>query len=503
MPDKPFAPPADAASADPRRWIALTILLIANFMNLIDVTVVNVAIPSMQTNLGADPSQIEWVMAAYVLAYALGLLPFGRLGDIVGRKQMFLIGVGLFTLGSFLCGIAPSIQLLIGARVLQGLAGSVMTPQVLSIAQVIFPPKERNLAFSLFGLSAGLASVAGPVVGGLLIAGNFWGLDWRPIFLVNIPFGLLTVIAGAAWIIKVPPHPGLKNDYVGIGIFGIAMLLLIYPLIEGRSHGWPLWAFAMMAGAAVFAAAFFFWQKRRDARGDTQLLPMALLTNRNFLIGTLMTLMFSSGIPGFFLTFAMFLQTGFGLSPLQSGLTGIPFSVGVVLASLSSGRLGSRFLPQRFALGALLLAAGMAYVRWTVTGVGDHVEQLAFTLPLVISGVGLGIGIASLFQMVLAGVPHKDAGSASGVLQAFQQAGGALSVALVGEIFFTWLDHAKQWGATSQGEAFAHAKAASDIYVIAVFAAVAALVPFLKPAPKPQGGPGRLETPPQPVVVEG
>jgi len=493
-----FTPPVDAASADPRRWVALAILLLANFMNLIDVTVVNVAIPSMQANLGADPSQIEWVMAAYVLAFALGLLPFGRLGDIVGRKRMFLIGVSLFTLGSFLCGIAPSIQLLIGARVLQGLAGSVMTPQVLSIAQVIFPPKERNLAFSLFGLSAGLASVAGPVVGGLLIAGNFWGLDWRPIFLVNIPFGLLTVFVGAALIIKVPPHPGLRNDYVGIGIFGLAMLLLIYPLIEGRTYGWPVWCFAMMAAAVALGAAFVLWEKRREARGETQLLPVALLVNRNFLIGTLMTLMFSSGVPGFFLTFALFLQTGFGLTPLQSGLTGIPFSMGVVVASLSSGRLGGRFLPQRFALGALLLAAGMAYVRWTITGVGDHIDQLAFTLPLAISGIGLGLGFASLFQMVLAGVPHKDAGSASGVLQAFQQAGGALSVALIGEIFFTWLDNAQAWGATSQAQGFAHAAAAADLYVIAVFIAVAALVPFLKRAPNPAGAPQAA-----PVVVEG
>jgi len=485
MPDTHFAPPTDVASADPRRWVAMTILLLASFMNLMDVTIVNVAIPSMQTNLNASPSQIEWVIAAFVLAFALGLLPFGRLGDIVGRKGMFLIGVSLFTVGSLLCGIAPSIETLIAARALQGFAGSVMTPQVLAIAQVIFPPRERGLAFSLFGLSAGLASVAGPLIGGSLIAGNFFGLDWRPIFLVNIPFGILAVIAGAAWIIRVPPHPGLRNDYLGIGLFGAAILLLVYPLIEGRSYGWPWWAFAMIAASVVLMAAFFFWQKQREAAGNTQLLPVTLLTNRNFLVGALITTIFASGVPGFFLTFSIFLQSGFGFTPLQSGLTGVPFSVGVVIASLTSGRLGSRYLPQRFALGAILLAIGMAYTRWIISRATTNVDQIAFLPSLAIAGVGLGIAFAALFQMVLAGVPHRDAGSAAGALQAFQQAGGALGVAIAGEIFFTWLEHARDWGATSKGTGFANAASASTIYVVAVFVAAAALVPLLKRLPKP------------------
>src|SRR3569832_2732592 len=182
-----FHVPQTKAEADPRRWLALAVLLIASFMNLIDVTIVNVAIPSMQKNLGADASQIEWVIAAYVLAFALGLFPFGRLGDSVGRTHMFLIGVAAFSAASALCGFAPSIEWLIFARVLQGLAGAIMTPQVLAIATVTFPPEERGQSFSLFGLAAGLAAVAGPIVGALLIQANFYDLDWRPIFLVNNP----------------------------------------------------------------------------------------------------------------------------------------------------------------------------------------------------------------------------------------------------------------------------------------------------------------------------
>src|SRR6218665_3354873 len=353
--------PQAATPPDPRRWPALFFLLLASFMNLIDVTIVNVALPSMQANLGANSSQIEWVVAAYVLAFALFLLPFGRLGDIVGRRKMFLLGVTAFTVGSALCGLAPSIEMLIGARVLQGIAGAMMTPQVLSIVTVIFPPKERGFAFSFFGLTAGLASVAGPMAGGVLISADLWGLDWRPIFLVNIPIGILTVAAAWRLVPKIAPHPGLTNDYVGIGIFGLAILAVVFPLVEGRAYGWPLWAFAMIVVGLLGLVAFYFWEKRRDAAGKSELLPVRLLENRNFVIGTLMTLIFFSGVPGLFMILAIFLQSGFGLTPLESGFTTIPSPIGVLIVSLIGGRLGSRYLSWRVAIGSLLLAGGMFY----------------------------------------------------------------------------------------------------------------------------------------------
>src|SRR3982751_3074961 len=278
-----FHVPQTKAEADPRRWLALAVLLIASFMNLIDVTIVNVAIPSMQANLGADASQIEWVIAAYVLSFALGLLPFGRLGDIVGRTRMFLIGVTLFSAASAACGLAPSIEWLIAARVLQGLAGAIMTPQVLAIATVTFPPEERGQSFSLFGLSAGLAAVAGPIVGGLLIGANLGGLDWRPIFLVNVPVGILAVVLGWFIIPRPPGHPGLKNDPVGIVLFAASMVALVYPLIEGRTYGWPLWAWGMMAVAAVLLAIFVVWEKRQAGRDGPQLLSFSLIANKNFI----------------------------------------------------------------------------------------------------------------------------------------------------------------------------------------------------------------------------
>lgn len=484
---------------DPRRWMALGILLLASFMNLIDVTIVNVALPAMQADLGANSSQIEWVVAAYVLSFALFLLPFGRLGDVVGRRGMFIIGVIAFTAGSALCGVAPTIETLIGARVLQGIAGAMMTPQVLSIVTVIFSPKERGFAFSFFGLTAGLASVAGPIAGGLLISADLWGLDWRPIFLVNIPIGILTIAMTLRFVPKIAPHPGLTNDFVGIAIFGASIVAVVFPLVEGRVYGWPLWAFALIAAGLVGLVLFYLWEKRRDRAGKTELLPTALLENRNFAIGTLMTLVFFSGVPGLFMILAIFFQSGFGLTPLESGLTTVPFPLGVLVMSLINGRLGNRHLSLRVAGGALLLAVGMAGLRWTITGVGDAIDHWAFVLPLFIAGVGLGLAVSALFQTILQGVPHRDAGSASGSLQAFQQVGAALGVALVGEIFFTTLEHGRDWGATSAHSAFVNAGANAAWYEIGAFLVVAAMVPLLKRLPQPQGGYGQA---PQPAPAE-
>lgn len=495
----PFHVPKSKADADPRRWIALFVLLLASFMNLMDVTIVNVALPSLQQNLGATSSEIEWVIAAYVLSFALGLLPFGRLGDIVGRTRMFLIGVAAFTLASAFCGLAPSIEWLIFARVLQGLAGAAMTPQVLAIAQVTFPPEEKGQAFSLFGLSAGLAAVSGPIVGGLLIALDIGGLDWRPIFLVNIPFGILAVVAGWFLIPRTPGHPGLKNDYVGILLFGAAIVSIVFPLIEGHTVGWPAWVWGLMALSLVFAAIFIWWQRRRAAANEPQLLNFSLISNPNYLLGLLITTIFASGIPAMFMVLSLMLQSGYGFTPLESGLTNTPFSVGVLTVSLFIGRLGQKYLRTRLGVGAAILVIGITWLDLIIRGLGDTADHWMFLPPLFVAGLGLGLGFSGLFQSVLAGVPPRDAGAGSGALQAFQQIGGAVGVALVGEIFFSGLATQFAAGHTPQS-AFAEAAAPAIIYQIVAFALVVVLVPFLK-IKRPEDGGGE-RAPAAPVVVE-
>lgn len=494
---QPFHVPRSKADADPRRWVALFVLLLASFMNLIDVTIVNVALPSLQANLGADPNQIEWVIAAYVLAFALGLLPFGRLGDVVGRTKMFLIGVSLFTLASAFCGLAPSIEWLIAARVLQGLAGAIMTPQVLAIAQVTFPPEEKGQAFSLFGLSSGMAAVAGPIVGGLLIGADLWGLDWRPIFLVNVPFGILAVVAGWYLIPRTPGHPDLKNDYVGIGLFSLASVALVFPLVEGRAYGWAPWVWGLMAASLVFVALFIVWEQRRAAANQPQLLNFSLISNPNYLLGLLITTIFASGIPAMFMVISLLLQSGYGFTPLESGLTNTPFSVGVLAVSLVIGRLGQRYLRTRLALGAALLVVGISWLDLIVRGLGDTLDHWTFLPPLLVAGLGLGMGFSGLFQSVLAGVPPRDAGAGSGALQAFQQIGGAIGVALVGEIFFSGLATAFAGGSGPKA-AFASAAGPAITYQIVSFALVVILVPFLKIKGPGQGAPAAAP----PVVAE-
>ncbi len=464
-------------------------------MSLLDVTIVNVALPTLQRDMNASPSEIEWIVAGFILIFALGLLPFGRLGDMVGKKNMFLGGVAFFTISSILCGIAPNIKFLIAARFLQGLAGAVMGPQVLSIAQTIFPPHERSAAFSLFGLTAGLATVTGPLVGGVLIGADLYDLQWRPIFLINVPLGLIAIAVGMRVIPALKGDPELRVDFGGVVLVSAAMFLLVFPLIEGRNYEWAAWCFWMIAASFLFFALFVLWESRQKTLGRPALLPIDLMKNRNFAVGTFMSLAFFSAMPSFFLIFALYLQSGYGLTPLWSGLNTLPFSVGIVVASIVSGRLGFRWQKQRILVGMTLLFAGIFFVRDAALHVGGSLHYGVFVAPLLVGGIGLGISISSLFQTILAGVPVKDAGSGSGALQALQQAGGALGVAIVSEIFFRTLSAGFAGGGTPQ-ESFRAALTDATIYNLVAYAVVFIGVFFLK-------NPVRLEMgkPAQPAIL--
>src|SRR6202451_989996 len=245
---------------DPRRWLTLVILLLAPFMNLLDVSIVNIAIPSIQRSLHASYADVQWALAGYTLAYALVLITGGRLGDTFGRKRLFLIGVAGFTIMSALCGAATGPGMLIGCRVAQGAMGAIMVPQVLAVIQVIFPPHERIKALAGFGVTAGLGTVSGPLLGGLLIQHNLFGLGWRPIFLINVPVGVPAVAASSVLVreSRAPQPP--KLDPVGVGLISAALLLLLYPLVEGRQLGWPAWTFISMAGAAPVLAAVIVYE---------------------------------------------------------------------------------------------------------------------------------------------------------------------------------------------------------------------------------------------------
>jgi EmrB/QacA subfamily drug resistance transporter len=469
----------------PLRWAALVVLMLATFMNLLDLTIVNVAIPTLQTGLHSTPSQIEWIVAGYALAFALGLLPFGRLGDIVERKHLFLIGAAIFTLASAACGLAPTIEWLIAARVLEGIGGGIMAPQVLAIIQLMFGTRERGLAFSLYGLTSGLAAVAGPIIGGTLLNADLFGLDWRPIFLVNGPIGLLVVLVGLFVVPVLPRDRTGSFDLVGTVISALAMLALVYPLVQGQALGWPSWLFALIGASHYLFAAFLVWEVRRERRGQTPLISTQLITSLPFVLGAAMTLLLFSAVPGLFLVMAVFLQDGFGFTPFESGLSTVPWPIGVAVASGISAAFDGRFAKQRLLAGVAALIIGGVLLRFTLSHTGMYVDPSTLAPALLVAGIGVGLLISPLLQLTLAGVPASQAGAASGALQALQQAGAVLGVAIVGQIFF---------GAVGRDHIASHAVyvgAIEDalIYVIGVFVLLAFAAPFVRPIASPEAAP--------------
>jgi EmrB/QacA subfamily drug resistance transporter len=423
-------------SADPRRWVALAVVLIAGFMQLVDISIVNVAIPSIQRDLDATYADIQWVLAGYQLAFAVMLITGGRLGDIFGRKRLFMIGMAGFTLASALCGLAQTPDMLIASRILQGLFGAIMFPQVLSIIQVTFPPQERATAFGLFGATIGLATITGPLVGGLLIQADLFGLEWRPIFLVNLPIGIAALAVAARFLVESKAPRALRLDPVGVVVVTAGLLLLVYPLVQGRDLGWPPWTFLSMAASVPVLAGFAVYERHKKALDGSPLVDMDLFRQRSFVPGLLLAGIFFMGIPAFFLTFSLWLQIGLGFSALHAGLTGAPFAVGSALASAASVRLVPVLGRRILSAGSLLLVAGMVALMWTVDRYGGAVTSWQLLPALLLCGLGLGSVIAPLVNVVLAGIRAQDAGSASGVLTTVQQIGGAIGVALIGVVFF-------------------------------------------------------------------
>ncbi len=421
---------------DKRRWLALVVLLLAAVLDLVDVTIVNVAIPTIQRDLGASYEAIQWVLAGYTLAFALGLITGGRLGDIYGRKRVFLVGVAGFTLGSALCGLAPSPGMLVASRVLQGAMAAVMIPQVLSIIQASFPPGERGAAFGAYGAVAGLASAGGPLIGGVLIQGDLLGLGWRPIFLVNVPVGLLALIAAALVVRESRSDHPLRLDLTGVVIVTVGLLLLVYPLVEGRNLGWPAWTLASMGASVPVLTLFALWERRKARKDGSPLVPPDLFRERAFVAGLLVNLVFFLGVGSFFFVLALHLQIGLGFTPLRAGLTILPFSLGGVVASGISVQLTPKVGRWVLAAGALLMAGGMAGLILTFSLFGTRTGTWEVLPALLVAGFGMGLILPPLADVILAGVPGDDAGAASGVLSSTNQLGNAVGVALIGVLFF-------------------------------------------------------------------
>jgi EmrB/QacA subfamily drug resistance transporter len=422
--------------ADPRRWAALVVMLVAAFMNLLDVSIVNIAVPSIQRGLNASYAEVQWTLAGYTLGYALVLITGGRLGDAYGRKRVFLAGVAGFTLMSGLCAAARDPGMLIGCRVAQGAMGALMIPQVLSFIQVAFPPAERIKALASFGVTAGLGTVSGPLIGGLLTSHSLLGLGWRSIFLVNVPVGVIALTASARLVreSRAPSPPRL--DPLGALLLTAALVLLLYPLVQGRQDGWPAWAYLMMSLSAPVLAAFTGWEL---ARKRSPLVELRMFRQRGFAVGTAIALVFFLGVASFALVLTLFLQEGLGFAPLHAGLTFVPFSLGTFAASGAAAGLEPRFGSRVTMAGALIMVVGTIGLIGTVHHFGAAVSTWDMAPALAAAGLGLGTVIAPLANVILAGVAEQDAGSASGVLNTGFQLGSSIGLAVVGVIFFGFL----------------------------------------------------------------
>jgi EmrB/QacA subfamily drug resistance transporter len=410
---------------------------LAFVMDLLDTTILNIAIPSIQHDLGASYAMIQWLIAGYSLAFATLLITGGRMGDVFGYKRLFMVGVSGFTIASLLCGMAWNTEVLVAARLLQGAMAALMVPQVMSMMQIMYKPSERVAVMGIFGALAGIAASLGPVIGGILIHFNIAGLEWRPVFLINVPVGLFALFMGWRYLPSGKSSHPLKLDLIGTAIIVATLLLLVFPLIQGRELDWPLWVFIMMASAAPFLALFGWWLARKDKKDKSPLIPPVLFKTRTFITGLLINVVFQAAMAGFFLPFTLLLQVGLGYEVIKAALTGIPTAIGI---SVTIAILGQKLIPKlgRYALtlGTVVMAIGLWVLYFFVQRSGLDTTPWEFIPGLLITGMGMGLIMSPVFAVALNDVDQKHAGAASGVLNAVQQLGGAIGVALIGVFFF-------------------------------------------------------------------
>ena len=431
-------PSAVSTPSETMHWPTLLVVLTGVFMSALDVFIVNVAIPQTQRDLNAGDGTVQWIVAGFGLAVAAGVITAGRLGDLYGRRRMFSVGLALFTLASACCGLAPTAGTLVGARVVQGLAAALLTPQVLAILGTVFAGPALTKAFTAYGLVMGLAAIFGQLVGGVLIEANPFGLGWRSCFLINVPVGLVTLVL----IPRVVPEsirPGRAGlDWVGAGMLSAALVAVVLPLIQGRQQGWPTWTIWSFAAGALLLVELAWYQRRLAASGREPLIDPSLFRDRAFTAGMLVQLAAWTGQASFFLVLAVYLQDGAGLSALNSGLLFISIGGGYVVTATLSGTIAGKLGRQTVALGAGCMMAGLLLIDLGVQKVsaGGGGSVLWLVPGLVIDGAGMGLIIAPLAALVLARVTPHHAGTAAGVLSMVMQLGGALGVALIGIYFY-------------------------------------------------------------------
>jgi EmrB/QacA subfamily drug resistance transporter len=420
------------------RWVVLAIVLIAEIMDLLDSTVITIAAPTVRADLGGGTATMQWWAAGYTLAFGVFMIVGARLGDMFGRRRVFLIGIAGFTLASAACAVAPSPDVLIATRVLQGGFGALLIPQGLGVIKNVFPPKEMGGAFAAFGPVMGLAAIGGPILAGWLVDADLLGTGWRMIFLVNLPLGIAGFLGALRFMPESRSPLKIRLDPVGVTLISTASLCVIYPLVQGRELGWPLWVFGVLAGGLALLGVFARAERRTHR---TPMIEPTLLRNRAYTSGLVVGIAFFAGFAGLLMPFSVFMQTGLHFSPEHAGLTLVPMSLATAITAGGSYALIPRFGRAVLQAGLLIVVGALVGLAVTVSSGGTDLSTWDLAPAMFATGLGLGLVFGPLFNVILAGVEDHEVGSASGTLNAVQQLGNSVGVALLATIFFSIVDH--------------------------------------------------------------
>lgn len=442
-----------------KRWLAAAVLLTGNFVTILDLFIVNVALETLRQDLGATLAQLQLVMVGYSAAYAILLINGARLGDLYGRRRMFLVGMALFTVASLLCGLAYTPLQLIGARILQGAGAAVLMPQVFASLRVLFAGEERRRAFGIMAAVQGVASIVSQLTGGLLIAQDIGIAGWRLIFLINVPIGAAALIAGRALIVdtRAPLIP--RFDFQGAALGALGLALLLVPFMQGREYGWPWWSFAAMLAALPVLYLFTRHEAQLSRRGGTPIIELALFRNGAFAAGVTAVFFFYSTISSFFFSLTMLLQSGLHLSPLLAGAVFTPAAVAFFAGALLAPRIAGVFGHRAVLIGVLVFAVGL--VLSIAAGFGAEGMPLLIT-SLIFNGFGQGMVIPLALNFILSSVDEAQAGMASGMVGTMQTVGTTVGVAIVGVLLFSMLG--SDVGANVAAASYPHAFASATIY---------------------------------------
>ncbi len=418
------------------RWLSFALLLVGVFLSPLDFFIVNIALPSIKEELGATQAELQLVISGYMTTYAVFLITGGRLGDIFGRRRMFLGGLASFACASALCGFAPSPGVLVIGRILQGLAAALMVPQGLASINAIFPQEEKSLALGLYGATLGLAAASGQILGGFLIGADILGLGWRVVFLVNLPVAIVVLAFGLLLRGSQSPHPP-RLDLAGVGLSALTLALVVVPLVEGRERGWPFWSLLLLMAAPVVGALFLRNERKALRAGGTPILDPRIMALPGVGHGMLAVLFFYA-IGVFFLAFSIYLQNALGEGPREAAIIFLPFGAGSFLAPLLSPYLAKRLGAVAAPAGMLIEAIGffaLAFIVWRWRP-DEAVDQALRGAALFAIGFGQGAALPSLVRIIIGNVEASWSGLVSGLVNSALQISSALSVAIIGGIFY-------------------------------------------------------------------